>query len=108
VKTAALAMVASLPQLAVTTGVDLQIRIGINSGHVVVGLLGSKHHRKDVTVIGDNVNVAARLESLGKANQVVISESTRALLGPALSTKNRGVVSVKGRKEPVQVWQVFG
>jgi class 3 adenylate cyclase len=39
---------------------------------------------------------------------VVISESTRALLGPALSTKNRGVVSVKGRKEPVQVWQVFG
>jgi len=72
---------ASRPELA-----GMQIRVGVNTGEVVSGNIGSE--TRDYTVVGDNVNVAARLESMSRAGEVCISEATyREIEGHIAATK---------------------
>jgi class 3 adenylate cyclase len=83
----------------------MQIRVGVNTGEVVSGNIGSET-RMDYTVVGDNVNVASRLESVSRAGEVCISESTyRDVEGLIAATKLEPVY-VKNRVQPVHVYTV--
>ena len=88
------------------TGQAVRMRIGINTGPAVVGNLGSST-RFDYTVIGDAVNLAARLESANKEFHTftMISETTRHHAGPSLSYRRLGRIRVKGRQAPVAVFE---
>jgi adenylate cyclase len=88
---------------------QLHCRIGINTGLVIVGNMGS-HQVFDYTVMGDAVNVASRLESANKQYQtaLMISECTYAQLPPGLfRTRLLDVIRVRGRSTPIKVYDVY-
>jgi class 3 adenylate cyclase len=74
---------------------DLSLRIGIHSGPVVAGIIGT--HRFLYDVWGDTVNVASRLETTSPANHIHVSRATADLLAGAFELVPRGVVEVKGK-----------
>lgn len=84
------------------------VRIGINSGMALVGNVGSAE-RLSYTAIGDVVNVASRLEALGKElnAEILISEETRRLAGPQIVTRSHGAAPVKGRTGKVKVFELL-
>ncbi len=86
----------------------LEMRIGINTGRMVIGNLGTER-RFDYTVMGDEVNVAARLEGANKVlgTDILVSASTRKGAGADVNFRPRGVVEVKGRKDPVAVFELL-
>ena len=84
----------------------LEVRIGINTGDVIMGDLGSRHHRRDFTCIGDAVNIAQRLESEAATNSVLISGSTHELVRQLVTCQDERKLQVKGRNEPVTCYSV--
>lgn len=105
---AALAIQAALHNRKFGEGIDLRSRVGINSGEIVGGLVGSGD-RLGYTVHGDEVNLAARLEQLNKdyGTRIIVSQRTRELAGPdAFQFEQLGTTMVRGRKQPVVVWTV--
>ena len=94
------------PEFKKRVGKDMFMRIGINTGPAVVGNLGS-HTRFDYTVLGDSVNLAARLEGANKqfGTYTMISQSTLDMLENTLAVRELARVVVVGRKEPVTVYE---
>ncbi len=86
---------------------SFEVGIGINTGETVVGNVGSKN-RVDYTVIGDTVNVAARLEQMAEGHVIIIGEETRKQCGNDIDTVPKGEIKVKNRTEPVRCFQVLG
>ncbi len=79
----------------------IHIRIGINSGPVIFGDLGSRIFRRDFTVIGDNVNTAQRLESRAPKDSVMISDSTYILVRDHVLIRSSDTLSLKGKELPM-------
>lgn len=82
-------------------------RIGINSGEAILGNIGSPV-RMDYTAIGDPVNIASRLQSVAEINTVVVSRSTRDMLGNAFQLTDLGMIQLKGQSRPIEIFQVLG
>jgi len=95
--------------LADDQGNPLQIRIGINSGSMLIGNIGSEL-RLNYTVIGDAVNVASRLESANKifGTSLLIGEATERLAHGALVTREIDSIAVYGREEGLSVHELIG
>jgi class 3 adenylate cyclase len=85
---------------------DLRVGIGMHTGPLVAGNLGSSR-RMDYSVIGDTVNVAARLEGVAGPGQVVITGATRDLIGRRFKVQEREPVKVKGKEQPLHVFNVL-
>jgi adenylate cyclase len=83
----------------------LQVGFGMHSGPLVAGNLGSDQ-RMDYSVIGDTVNIAARLEGVSGAGEIIITENTRDLIGDRFKCKDRGSVKVKGKEKPLVIFEV--
>lgn len=88
-------------------GQQLHIRIGVNSGRMLVGNIGSEF-RLNYTVIGDTVNVASRLESVNKhyGTQIIVGAETRRLVQDAFVTREIDKIAVYGRSEGLAVHEL--
>jgi adenylate cyclase len=115
---AALEQLAALPEfetelpdlVGVRRGLPhINIRVGIATGEVVVGNIGSEQTRS-YTVIGDTVNLASRLEGAGKTygTRVLVSEATQRLAAGAVEVREIDSVLVVGRTEPERIFELLG
>jgi len=99
------ALVAYGKELKAQGGPDLQMRIGINTGPVVVGRIGDDL-RMDYTAVGDTTNLAARMEQIARPGSVVVTDATHKLVSAFFETRDLGEMSVKGHA-PVRAWEVL-
>jgi adenylate cyclase len=99
---------AAVVEMSEKAGIEpIDIGIGLNTGLAVVGEMGSKG-RSDYTVIGDPINLGARLESLCKYynSKLNISNFTKERLKGKYIYRFLDLVTVKGKKEPIEIWQI--
>jgi predicted ATPase len=87
--------------------VELQARVGIATGLVVVGDLIGEGSAQEQSVVGETPNLAARLQTLAEPDAVVIAAGTRRLVGALFEYRDLGAVEVKGIAAPVAAWQVL-
>jgi len=86
-------------------GIDINVRVGINTGLVVVGAVGSDL-RMEYTALGDAINVAARMEESAQPGTVLVSHNTYRLINNGFVFELAGEQIVKGRQEPVSTYRV--
>jgi class 3 adenylate cyclase/predicted ATPase len=98
-----LALVDAVARLEAPQGAALKARVGIATGVVVVGDLGAEQE-----VVGETVNLAARLQAIAEAGAVVIDPGTRRLTGELFVYRDLGPAALKGFVVPVRAWQVLG
>jgi class 3 adenylate cyclase/tetratricopeptide (TPR) repeat protein len=94
-------------QLKQDRGVELQLRLGLNTGLVVVGRIGDDL-RMDYTAVGDTTHLASRIQTLAEPGTILIADATHRLVEGYVRSEGLGPVAVKGRSEPVQVYRVIG
>jgi class 3 adenylate cyclase len=101
----ALDMIEALESFNAQTGHQLKVRIGIDTGAVVAGVIGQRKFLYDLW--GDVVNTASRMESHGVAGRIQVTDTTRQHLNGAFSMEQRGTIDVKG-KGAMQTWFLNG
>lgn len=89
-------------------GLDIGLRIGISTGDMIVGTIGSKVSRS-FTVMGDPVNLGSRLEGANKTygTQIILSEHTRDLAGQTIHARELDLIRVKGKTEPTRIFELL-
>jgi class 3 adenylate cyclase len=98
-----------LPAEAENVNYSPHVSIGINSGEMISGNIGSANLRRlDYTVIGDTVNTAQRLQSAAKPGQIIISEKTYAVVKESFNCKYVGEVTLKNKQSPLNIYEVLG
>lgn len=100
---AALVLQTTASEIARASSEWPRFRVGVNSGEVVTGVLGDRGHRKH-DVIGDTVNLAARLEAQAPVGEVVIGEGTYRLLPDGTRVEELPSLRIKGKSEPVTAY----
>jgi class 3 adenylate cyclase/tetratricopeptide (TPR) repeat protein len=104
---AALGMQAAMTEInadrELTHEVNFALRVGVNSGEVLAGAMGDGY-----TVIGDTVNVAARLQSAGRPGSVTVGERTVRATSDAVEYRRLEPLELKGKAEPVPAWEAVG
>jgi class 3 adenylate cyclase/tetratricopeptide (TPR) repeat protein len=88
-------------------GVEVKVRMGINTGWVVVGGIGD-HLRMDYTAVGDTTNLAARLQQHSEPGWILVSESTSRMLAGEVRLEAMPPLQVKGKQEPIRAFRVLG
>ncbi len=83
----------------------LEIRMGISTGYTTVGNFGAEN-RMDYTIIGKEVNLASRLESLAEAGEILVSYETFSLIKDRIMCRDKGEITVKGFAKPVPIYEV--
>lgn len=96
---AASQMIEKLKELNKKQSPPIKIRIGINSGDVIIGNIGCQKYRLDYTIIGDNVNIAQRLENAAPHMKTLISEETYNLTKETITVIEKKELSLKGKKQ---------
>lgn len=84
----------------------LEIRMGITTGYCTVGNFGADN-RMDYTIIGKEVNLASRLESLAEAGEILVSYETFSLIKDKIMCRDKGEITVKGFARPVPIYEVI-
>jgi class 3 adenylate cyclase/tetratricopeptide (TPR) repeat protein len=84
-------------------GVDFRVRMGLNTGLVVVAAIGD-NLRMDYTAVGDTTNTAARMQQLAEPGQIVIADATERLIAPYFELQALGTFTVKNREQPVAAY----
>ena len=89
-------------------GIPLQMRVGINTGEVVVRSIRKDDLHTDYVPVGHSTNLAARMEQMANPGSIVISEYTRKLTEGYFDLKALGAAEIKGMEEPLNVYEVLG
>src|SRR5215471_11510544 len=88
-------------------GVSIQVRVGLNSGEVVVRAIGSDL-RMDYTAVGQTTHLAARMEQLAAPGSIIVTPSTLALVEGLVAVGSLGSVPIKGLADPLEIFEVTG
>src|SRR5262245_58524301 len=88
-------------------GVTVRIRVGLNSGEVVVRAIGNDLHM-DYTAIGQTTHLAARMEQLADPGSILLTAATSAQVEGYVEVKAHGPIAVKGLSEPVEIYELVG
>ena len=94
-------------QIMKVYGLDFRMRIGLNSGPVIVGAIGDDL-RMDYTAVGDTTNLAARMENSAEPGTVLVSKNTYKIAGDFFKFKSCGKLSVKGKESPQEAFRLIG
>jgi class 3 adenylate cyclase len=104
---AAIAMQAGIRELNRSRNSDISLRVGINSGHVVIHSIGS-NLVMNYDAVGKTVHLAARMEELAASNGIMLTAATQKLAKGFIVAEPRGTVSLKGVAEPVESFELGG
>ncbi len=94
-------------KIMLQNGVDFQMRIGLNSGSVVVGAIGDDL-RMDYTAVGDTTNLAARMESVAEPGGILVTGNTFRLVKEYFELNSLGKAQVKGKSDAQEIYQLVG
>ena len=81
----------------------MPVGIGVHTGEAFYGVVGSEDTVTDVTALGDNVNITARLAQLARAGEILVTDAAAAASGVDLGPSEHRTLELKGRTEPVGV-----
>jgi len=93
--------------VARAANMPFEVRIGLNTGLVVVGKIGD-NLRMDYTAVGDTTHVAARLQAMAAPGELLIAHSTFESARTIIDTQTLGRVAIKGKSQPLEVHRVMG